>query len=476
MSDIYEEFIETPITVDDVGKVFIGKTKVLRAINNKYISHIKELFDSGLLYELQEKELFPKTYVSNQKIDGFELVIEHEKIDVVTYPYEWSPEMLRSAGNCILDVNEIANKYGYELKDAHPFNIIFKYNKPMFVDLGSFIKRRSKNGFLAYQEFHDYFIETLRLVENGFFSIFKHIFNYSNINSDELTRINNISSNIATKILPSELLKKIKKIFKIYIASQCYDEFLINEKINEKLKNGLLRKLASFMLTSDFLPLKIKSVDQVRKELNNIKLNINTEWGNYSEESGYYDKNMNIVLSERLKWVVEKISNLGVNTVIELAGNQGVLSRYISRLPNIKHVICNDYDPVAIDKGFLNLRNDEKVYMVNFDFMGDIRELLSPERAIRMKSDLVVALAVTHHLVLSQKYSLDSIFNILKRYTNRYIIIEFMPLGLWDGKNSPVVPEWYTVEWFENAMKRHFDIINKAQLEKNRICYVGCKI
>lgn len=475
MSNIHEVFIEKLVNVDDVGKVFIGKNIVLRAIYSNSINHVKELFESGLIEELQQRGLFPMAYVSNQKIEGYELVIEHEKIDVVTYPYEWSPEMLRSAGNCVLNVNKIANKYGYELKDAHPFNVLFKYNKPVFIDLGSFIKRKSRSGFLAYQEFYSYFIEPLRLAANGFLDVYKQIFNCSRINSDQLMRINNTLVDIAMKILPKTSLK-ILKILKVYKSSMCYDESLMIEKINEKVQNRLMRNLTKFVLTSDFLPFKIKGVDQVIEELNSIKLNISTQWGNYSEESGYYDRNMNIVLSERLKWIVEKISTLGVNTVIELGGNQGVLSRYISRLPNIKYVICNDYDPVAVDKGFLSLRDNEKVYMVNFDFMGDIRELLSPERANRLKSDLVVALAVTHHLVLTQGYDLDSVFKILKRYTNKYIIVEFMPLGLWDGNNSPSVPKWYTVEWFESVMKKYFAIIDKAQLEKNRICYIGSKI
>lgn len=150
--------------VDDIGVVYIGENYVYRAINSIYIADVKDLLESGLIQELTSKGLFPKTEISNKRIKGHELVLQHEKISRVIYPFEWSPEMLRKAALCVLDVNQCANKYGYELKDSHPFNVLFKYNKPMYIDFGSIVKYRSINGWLAKKEFIDWYVNILSLI------------------------------------------------------------------------------------------------------------------------------------------------------------------------------------------------------------------------------------------------------------------------------------------------------------------------
>ena len=92
----------------------------------------------------------------------------------------------------------------------------------------------------------------------------------------------------------------------------------------------------------------------------------------------------------------------------------------------------------------------------------------------RYKSDAVVALALTHHLLLSQNLSIDYIFWIMAKYTRRYACIEFMPLGLWaEGSDLPPVPSWYTVDWFRENFKRYFRLHLEEKLEKNRILFCG---
>ena len=129
--------------VDDIGEVFIDTNKVYRGINSKYISVTKEIIECGLIDELVTKKLFPETIISTQKLMGYDFVLEHRKINPTTYPFEWSPEMLRNAGLTTLEVNNICHKYGYELKDAHPYNILYEYNRCYYIDFGSIQKRQT---------------------------------------------------------------------------------------------------------------------------------------------------------------------------------------------------------------------------------------------------------------------------------------------------------------------------------------------
>lgn len=75
--------------------------------------------------------------------------------------------------------------------------------------------------------------------------------------------------------------------------------------------------------------------------------------------------------------------------------------------------------------------------------------------AQRLGADIVIALAVTHHLILTQKVKLDTIVELLYSYSKRYVIVEFMPLGLWsEGATDVEVPDWYNLDWFIDGMKK----------------------
>jgi hypothetical protein len=91
----------------------------------------------------------------------------------------------------------------------------------------------------------------------------------------------------------------------------------------------------------------------------------------------------------------------------------------------------------------------------------------------RFKSEAVLALAVTHHLILTQNYPIEYIFHRIERFSEKYVFIEFMPLGLYSKGVAPKVPNWYSTEWFRNNFSQHFELLLEEQLEANRILFVG---
>jgi hypothetical protein len=62
-------------------------------------------------------------------------------------------------------------------------------------------------------------------------------------------------------------------------------------------------------------------------------------------------------------------------------------------------------------------------------------------------SDVVFALALTHHLILSQNYDIHAIFSTISMYSRKYVYIEFCPLGLWSNGKAPPFPDWYNEAW-----------------------------
>jgi len=110
----------------------------------------RELIDGGRLTasrRLSEPELQAllrqEDFQQISRIRSVGAVFEHEKIEFASYPYEWVPEMLYAAGQLTLDLSQSCLDGGYSLKNATPYNILFKGSSPVFVDLLSFERRNA---------------------------------------------------------------------------------------------------------------------------------------------------------------------------------------------------------------------------------------------------------------------------------------------------------------------------------------------
>ena len=171
------------------------------------------------------------------------------------------------------------------------------------------------------------------------------------------------------------------------------------------------------------------------------------------------------------------IMSLPIKSVVELAANQGLLSAMIAENPSVEKIVAIDYDELAVDIMYKLLSQQKlsyncvrKIFPAVADFTKMTYDTL-PERAC---GDAVIALAMTHHLLLSQHMSAENMFDIFCRFTNRFIFVEFMPLGLWDGVHEPPpVPQWYTEEFFVKVMEKKFKILSRSQIGLNRILFVG---
>ena len=69
---------------------------------------------------------------------GWTAVLEHDRVPVVTYPYEWSFSMRRDAALLHLDLVGGAVAAGLACKDGSAYNVQFVGARPVFIDLGSF--------------------------------------------------------------------------------------------------------------------------------------------------------------------------------------------------------------------------------------------------------------------------------------------------------------------------------------------------
>lgn len=456
--------------VDDIGVIFLRENSdvVYRGIKEEKKEFVRDLLNSGLVEELVKKGFFPETKISSCRIDDFSLVLEHKKIGPLSFPFEWSPSMLRDTALLLLNINDIASKYGYELKDAHPYNILFNFSKPIFVDFGSFTKKIGiKNYFIAGRELKEAFLYPLYLYSIGLDRIFSSIFLKNN--GSMSTRGYWVFRYKFLRLFPLRYITKLVHIFSLYRQSFFYDEEILRKKLPY-----LIYIFIIFLKKINFIPF-LDSVKQLRKKFEKINLNTETLWGDYHQVSGFYNESGDVILSERMSYVVQFIKDKKIKKIIELAGNQGVLSREIAKLDFIDQVICSDYDEQAIDQLYNNiLKENTKILPIVLNFMLSEFGADLPSSSSRFKSDLVIALAVTHHLLLRNMYSIEVILDKIFNYSDDYVIVEFMPLGLFDGVKSPPLPEWYTREWFISHLEKRGVILDEKMFDKNRLMFI-CK-
>lgn len=451
---------------DKVGRIFTWDNRIFRGIYKDYADNINELLNSGLIEELTRKKLFPETKITDINFPGFELVLEHEKVVAPNYPFEWSFNMLRDAGVALLKVADIARKYNYEVKDGHSFNIMFNYTQPMFIDLGSFSKvKPGYKGWIAYPEFIKFFYFSLKLWPKNP-HLAKRISYFPTYMVPHYSYM--LYFNPLSRLIPIDTLQSLIELYYKTRTTAPLSKEEIEQEVSGKPKKVLilLKKLG-------LLPWQEINFEKLIRKLNKLPSpRSSSMWKEYHTQ--YYNKDGTLKSTPRFDRIIEIIKSLSINNITEIAGNQGIFSRLIIERTNVQNINCTDYDENAIDKQYNTIKNlNLPITPVVLDFRYPSYFNYTQPTEERFKSDAVLALALTHHLILTQHVPLDEIFLLLKKYARKYVFVEFMPMGLFDGKKSPPMPQWYNIEWFRETFNNSFKLLFEEKLEENRVLFVG---
>jgi len=445
---------------DPSGFLFYENGILFRQINKSYEKHYLKLMSSGLYDELISKNLMishEDVDISVKSLDGFK-IIKPEKIQFISYPYEWSFSQFRDAAILTLEIQKIALKHNMILKDASSYNIQFKNNHPIFIDSLSFEEYVEGQTWNAYGQFCRHFVAPIALMSN------------KDIRLQQLLRIHidGIPLDLASKLLPIKTLAMFSLISHIHFHSKSekkYSSKKINvKKINMKRRSfeGLIENLLSGIKKS-----KLKLED--------------TEWGDYYDDTNYTDESFN----EKQKIVKEFLNLSNPDVVWDLGSNTGIFSRIASE--TCSTVISFDIDPLAIEKNYIYLKNKNVKNILPL-----LMDLANPSGNIgwdnnermslinRGPTDMILALALIHHLVITNNIPLDRLVNFFQKLT-RYLIIEFIPKE--DSQISRLLVSRedifknYDKQIFENEFSKKFNIIKTVNIKNTlRTLYLMKKI
>lgn len=424
---------------DAVGRVFHSGGRIYRAVVPEAEADVRRMFDSGMLDALADAGLFPRSRVTDLALDGYAMVVEHAPIAPAIYPYEWSFGMLRDAALAVLRLNRIARGFGYQTMDCHGFNVLFDGVTPKFVDLGSFRPAGPRGHWLAHDEFLRYYLYPLVLWADG---------------SPFLAR--------------QALLNDVDML--------PHAEFALWRVPVLRRLPGRVRGLAVRAFLSRQRA-RLSGLDALEARVRGLRRPGGGRWTDY--HARYFDQSGQIAAGGRYERVIELINTQGpdIRSTVEVGGNAGALSALIMQRTAVERAICTDYDEGAVDALYARQSaaagSGRAVTPMVLNFLYPISGGEGEPVGARIRSDAVIALALLHHIVLGQRVRIDYALDMIGRYSRRFVLIEFMPLGLWDGSRPPDPPAWYTQEWFEAAFSRRFRLISKEALEPNRVLYFG---
>lgn len=400
--------------------------------------------------------------MSAMRIEGAALVVEQERLPVVTYPYEWTFGMLRQAAMRVLEVNALANEYGWELKDCHGFNVVFDGTQPLFVDLGSFVPRpQGARDWVAYEEFRRSYLYPLHIWKDGGGYIARRVLAASEMMREEdyglyrwpWTRLDG-GRRYARWVKLQDRWRRLQRMTDAYVRMH---------------HPGLGGRLLCATKRMRWLPGRRVEILTLHAQVAAMRRRGGGGfWSNYQKGGEAF------LNTPRFRRVAEIIAGLGVRSMLELAGNQGRLSSRLLEAEVVGRATCTDNDELAVDLGFERERaTNGRLHTAVLDFVHPMVSPFGEPPSTRLQADVVLALAVTHHLLLTHRLPIERVFGAIGCNARRFVLVEFMPLGLWDGRRGDPVPPWYTLEWFRAAFVKQFELVLEERLEENRHLFCG---
>jgi 2-polyprenyl-3-methyl-5-hydroxy-6-metoxy-1,4-benzoquinol methylase len=426
---------------DPSGFVFRLNDKYYRQVNKSYADDYDLLMSSGLYKILTEKKLMLSHDEVNENFtqsnDWYKTLLP-EQLPFISYPYEWSFDELKDAALLTLRVMKIAVKHGMILKDATSFNIQFYQGKPIFIDTLSFEKYDASKPWIAYRQFCECFLFPL-LIEH-----------YKQIDVQKLLSVylEGIPAQTTAKLLPRKTKFKLNIWLHVFLQNSVSTN---NKPSNRKIsfsKEKLLRLLDS--LESTIKPLRIKT-------------SVLTTWNNYYDET-ILSKNY---LDAKEKIFRDFVSDINNGRVMDVGCNDGYFSKILAE--KNPGVIAVDFDSQCINRLYVEAKSKGEKNILTFCI-----DLTNPSPAVgfnhnerqsfadRAKSDMITALALIHHLVLSKNIPLSDVAKMLSDLTKKYLVIEFVPLS--DEKSQQLIANKtnyhtpYDPQAFEKHFSKYFEI------------------
>jgi len=439
---------------DPSGFLFWRDGVLYRQVNESYAEDYERLMSSGLYQALTgEGLLIAHSEVEEEpyRPGTAHAVLRPDQLQFISYPYEWSFDALRDAALCTLEVAERALEYGMNLKDASAYNIQFVRGRPVFIDTLSFEKYEEGEPWPGYRQFCQHFLAPLALMARVDVQLNRLL----------MSDVDGVPLDLTSRVLPwrTKLSAGILMHIHLHASGQrrlSGSETRPGREVSERSLRGL--------------------IDSLRSTVSGLRWEPEGQWRDYYRDSSYTERGF----SAKKDLVGRYLDRLEPGDVWDLGGNVGIFSRLAAGRG--AHVVSLDADPACVQ---LNYRETVKEEANVLPLWAD---LCNPSPAIgwaneerdsllaRGPADVVMALALVHHLAIGNNVPLERVAALFARCGGD-LIAEFVP------KSDPQVQRMlasredifceYTREGFEKAFSDHFTVEDAEVIpDSERVLYL----
>jgi SAM-dependent methyltransferase len=438
---------------DPSGFVFSRDGTLLRQVNKSFAAEWDDLVASGLLANLQQRGFLighePAPIAAAAVPDRAHAVIQPERVDFVSYPYEWSFGMLRDGALLTLDAQSVANEQGFTLRDATAFNVQFHHGRPILIDTLSFGRAEAGAPWIAYRQFCEQFLAPLALMAHRDVRLGLMLRDF----------IDGIPLDLASRLLPGRTRWNLGLGPHIHAHAGAQARFA----------DGGTEAAAVTRKTS-VSPLKQRAlIDSLQRTIRKLDWTpAGTEWADYAENTSYGED----AAAVKDDVVRRFLADAGGDVVWDIGANTGRFSRIAAELG--RRVVAWDVDPAATERHYRLNRRDGTEGILPL-----VLDLANPSPALgwageerrsleqRSNADVVLALALVHHLAIGRNVPLDRIAAYLARLAPG-LVIEFVPkedsmVRKLLATREDVFPA-YTIDGFRDSFGSLFEIAEQAPI------------
>lgn len=433
---------------DPSGFLFSREGVLYRQVNHKCRADYSLLMGSGLYDNLTKAGLLvlhEEVDLPPAEPDNAYKVIRPQRVDFISYPYEWSFSQLKDAALATLSIQRRAMKHGMSLKDASAYNIQFHEGKACLIDTLSFEARKEGAPWVAYRQFCQHFLAPLVLMAKV------------DIRLSQLLRIHidGVPLDLASRLLPFSTRFNFGLLTHVHLHAKAQARYA-GEKIETSTRRmsneallGLVDNLKSTVQALDWKP-------------------VGTDWGDYYTFTNYTDS----AFEEKKRILNDWVDKIKPSSVWDLGANTGVFTRISSDkgIPSISF----DIDPAAVEKNYRQVKSAKEKNILPL-----VMDLTNPSPSLgwdhserdslaeRAPADMIFALALIHHLAISNNVPLSQIAEFFHGL-GKWLIVEFVPKS--DSQTQKLLAsredifDRYTIDEFEQTFGEKYFIREKVAI------------
>lgn len=451
-----------PTFRDPAGQLRLTAHSALRQIRPAAAEETLALLASPMCKALEQRGDLISSQIANPAahlcISPGELWIEHPRIDPISYPWEWTIAQWRAAAELTLRVASQAIAAGWTLKDATPLNILFSGPRPILVDVLSFERRDPRSSvWLAYGQFVRTFLLPLVAAKYLRWPLQATLFVRDGYEPADLYRALPLRQRLNPDLLDVITLATV-----------------FGRPHGKQLGSKSRSSTSDPDLAAHILQKRIARLGkQIRHAAGPFS---RSQWSEYEQSASHYRP---ADTEGKRDFVMNALRRCEPARVLDIGANTGAYSLLAADAG--AEVVALDADAAAVERLWLTAVQQKKNIT---PLVANIarptpaagwrnREHLSLLDRLAGKFDLVLMLAVIHHLILREQLPLAHIAELCATLTRRALLLEWVP------PSDPMFQEWLrgrdhlyghlAEEDLKSAFAPFFAVADRAVLGNGRV-------